>query len=63
MRIAESNGEFRGKVEKVLREPDEYQNPKCRKCEGALKDQPILGLTLVTEMNLVVRPPCKRPIA
>jgi uncharacterized protein (DUF2147 family) len=51
MRITESNGEFQGKVEKILREPGEDQNPKCGKCEGALKDQPILGLTLMTSMR------------
>jgi uncharacterized protein (DUF2147 family) len=51
MRITESNGEFRGKIEKLLRDPGEDQNPTCSKCEGPLKDLPILGLTLMTGMK------------
>jgi uncharacterized protein (DUF2147 family) len=51
IRITESNGELRGKIEKLLRDPSEDQNPKCVKCEGALKDQPILGMTITTDMK------------
>ncbi|AMO98594.1 hypothetical protein CAter282_0676 [Collimonas arenae] len=51
IRITESNGELRGKIEKLLRDPSEDQNPKCVKCEGALKDQPILGMTIITGMK------------
>ena len=51
VRISEANGEYRGKVEKLFREPGEEQNPKCDKCEGALKDQPILGMTIITGMK------------
>ncbi|MFC5476250.1 DUF2147 domain-containing protein [Paraherbaspirillum soli] len=51
IRISESNGEMKGKVEKLLREPGEEQNPKCVKCEGALKDQPIIGMTILSGMK------------
>lgn len=51
VRISEANGEYRGKVEKLFREPGEDQNPKCDKCEGALKDQPILGMTIIIGMK------------
>jgi len=51
IRISESNGELSGKIEKLFREPNEDQNPKCEKCEGALKNQPILGLTILTGMK------------
>ncbi|RZI41864.1 DUF2147 domain-containing protein [Herbaspirillum sp. HC18] len=51
VRISESNGELRGKIEKLFREPGEDQNPKCEKCEGALKDQPVLGMTIITGMK------------
>lgn len=51
VRISEANGEYRGKIEKLFREPGEEQNPKCDKCEGALKDQPILGMTIITGMK------------
>lgn len=53
IRISEGNGgELSGKIEKLFRAPNEEQNPKCDKCEGALKDQPILGMTILTGMKL-----------
>jgi uncharacterized protein (DUF2147 family) len=51
VRITESNGEFRGKVEKLFREPGEEPNPVCSKCEGERKDQPIVGMTILTGMK------------
>jgi uncharacterized protein (DUF2147 family) len=51
VRIAESNGEYRGKIEKLYRGPDQDTNPKCEKCEGANKDQPILGMTIISGMR------------
>jgi uncharacterized protein (DUF2147 family) len=51
IRITESNGEFRGKIEKLFREPGEDPNPKCDKCEDARKDQPIIGMTILTGMK------------
>ncbi|HZW22977.1 DUF2147 domain-containing protein [Noviherbaspirillum sp.] len=51
VRITESNGELRGKIEKLFREPGEDPNPKCEKCEGALKDQPVIGMTIITGMK------------
>ena len=47
VRISESNGVIQGKIEKLFRAPEQEQNPKCIKCEGANKDQPIIGLTLM----------------
>jgi uncharacterized protein (DUF2147 family) len=44
VRISESDGVLQGKIEKLFRPEDQDQNPKCVKCEGANKDQPILGL-------------------
>jgi len=51
IRITESNGELVGKIEKLFKSPGEDQNPKCIKCEGALKDQPVLGMTILTGMK------------
>ena len=51
VRITESNGELRGKIEKLFREPGEDPNPKCDKCEGERKDQPIVGMTILTGMK------------
>ncbi|MBY0572109.1 MAG: DUF2147 domain-containing protein [Undibacterium sp.] len=47
VRITETNGELQGKIEKLFREPDQEQQPKCDKCEGANKDQPLLGMTIL----------------
>jgi uncharacterized protein (DUF2147 family) len=51
IRITESNGELVGKIEKLFKNPGEDPNPKCIKCEGALKDQPVLGMTILTGMK------------
>lgn len=45
--ITEVNGEFIGKIEKIFPEPNEEQNPKCVKCEGANKDKPVIGMTIL----------------
>ncbi len=51
IRISEANGEFKGKIEKLFRAPSEEQNPTCTKCEGELKDQPIVGMTILSGMK------------
>lgn len=51
VRISEDNGELRGKVERLFRDASEDQNPKCVNCEGALKDQPIVGMTIISGMK------------
>lgn len=45
VRITEAGGVLGGRIEKLI-DPDE-PNPKCDKCSGARKDQPILGLTII----------------
>jgi uncharacterized protein (DUF2147 family) len=47
----EENGKLYGKIEKLHREPNEEQNPVCDKCEGALKNQPILGMTILRDLK------------
>lgn len=42
--IFEQDGVFNGKIVKLFREPGEDQNPKCDKCSGDKKDQPVLGM-------------------
>ncbi|RJG07157.1 DUF2147 domain-containing protein [Noviherbaspirillum cavernae] len=51
IRITESNGEFKGRIEKLFRDANEDQNPKCDKCEGTRKDQPIIGMTILTGLK------------
>jgi len=51
VRISEANGEYSGKIEKLFRGPDEDQNPKCDKCPDARRDQPIIGMTILSGMK------------
>jgi uncharacterized protein (DUF2147 family) len=49
--IYEENGKLFGKIEKLFREPKEDQNPVCDKCEGTLKNQPILGMVILQNLK------------
>ena len=51
IRITETNGTLEGKIEKVFPGPNESQNPKCEKCEGANKDAPIVGLVILSGLK------------
>ncbi|NVM79293.1 uncharacterized protein (DUF2147 family) [Duganella sp. SG902] len=51
IRITENNGVLTGQIEKLFREANEDQNPKCDKCEGARKDQPIVGMTILSNLK------------
>jgi uncharacterized protein (DUF2147 family) len=46
VQITEDNGVLQGKVEKILREGAD-PNELCTKCQGALKDQPVVGMTIL----------------
>ena len=45
VRISDAGGSLSGKIEKLM-DPAK-QESKCDKCEGARKDQPISGMTIV----------------
>ncbi|MFZ6849691.1 DUF2147 domain-containing protein [Undibacterium sp. RuRC25W] len=47
IRITESAGELQGKIERLFLDGDADKNPKCDKCEGVNKDQPIIGMTIL----------------
>jgi len=47
IRITEAGGELQGKIEHLFLEPEADKNPKCTKCEGVNKDQPIIGMTIL----------------
>jgi uncharacterized protein (DUF2147 family) len=51
IRITENHGELQGKIEKLFRAADEEQNPKCNLCTDARKDQPIVGMTIVSGLR------------
>lgn len=49
--LYEEGGKLYGKIEKLFREPTEEQNPLCDKCEGALKNQPIIGMVILRDLK------------
>ena len=51
IRIVEVNGEFQGKVEKLFLTTEEDHNPKCVKCEDSRKDQPIIGMNILSGLK------------
>ena len=51
IRITDNHGELQGKIEKLFREPGEDPTPKCVECKDARKDQPILGMTIVSGLT------------
>lgn len=52
IRITETAGELQGKIEKLFLEADVTdKNPKCDKCEGSNKDQPIVGMTILSGLK------------
>lgn len=51
VRISENQGELTGRIEKLFRAADEDQNPKCVACTDARKNQPIIGMTIVSGLK------------
>lgn len=49
VRLSEAGGVLTGRIEKLL-DPSK-QDSKCDKCEGARKDQPVLGMTIVEDVK------------
>jgi uncharacterized protein (DUF2147 family) len=51
IRITESKGEVRGQIEKLFLAAGENPNPRCDKCQGANKDQPVLGMVFMSGLR------------
>ena len=51
VRIVEVNGEFRGTIEKLFREPGEDPNPNCDKCTGDKKNKPVISMMILTGLK------------
>lgn len=51
VRITENNGVLEGKIEKLFREPNEDQNPKCTECTDSRKDQPMIGMQILSGLK------------
>lgn len=51
-RISEQNGVYSGQIVKMFPKPGEDPTQwRCTKCEGARKDQPVLGITIIEGMQ------------
>ncbi len=51
IRITENKGEMRGQIEKLFLASGENPNPRCDKCQGANKDQPVLGMVFMSGLR------------
>ena len=51
IRIADSGGELRGKIEKLYLPDGSEHQPLCEHCDCALKNQPIVGMTILSGMK------------
>jgi uncharacterized protein (DUF2147 family) len=49
--IWEEGGKLYGKVDKLLDPKPDDPNPVCKKCDGELKDRPILGLRILWDLH------------
>ncbi len=49
IRITDSNGTLQGKIEKVFLALNE--SPTCTKCEGTLKNAPVIGLVILSGLK------------
>ena len=47
IRIELVDGQYQGRIEKIFPDPNEDPNPRCVRCEGARRNQPIVGLNLI----------------
>ncbi|MEM1008993.1 MAG: DUF2147 domain-containing protein [Myxococcota bacterium] len=51
VRIYKKNGKLKGKIIKLFRKPGQDPNPLCKKCQGKLKNKPIIGMNIVWNMR------------
>lgn len=49
--ITEKDGVLTGNIEKLILDPGEDPAPKCDKCEGAKKNQPVIGLEILWDLK------------
>lgn len=51
IRITETRGELQGQIEKLYLAPGLDPNPRCDKCSGDKKDQPVLGMVFMSGLK------------
>lgn len=47
IRIELVDGQYQGWIEKIFPDPGEDPNPKCARCEGVRRNQPVVGLNFM----------------
>jgi uncharacterized protein (DUF2147 family) len=51
VQIYEESGKLFGKIERLIIAPGADPNPKCDKCEGERKDQPVVGMVILWDLE------------
>lgn len=51
VRIWEEGGRLQGRIEKLFRQPGEDPDPTCDKCEGPRKDQRVIGMVILRDLE------------
>lgn len=51
IRISEKNGALEGRIEKLFLAPQEDPQPRCTRCTDARKDQPIIGMVMMSGLK------------
>lgn len=51
VQISEKNGVWSGKVVRLFRTENEVQNPKCDQCTDERKGQPVIGMTILKNLQ------------
>lgn len=51
VQIRKKNGKLSGKVVKLFRKPPQEMHPICNKCTDYRKDKPILGMTILWDLE------------
>ena len=51
VRIIEVSGQYQGRLEKTFPQPGEDPDPKCDRCSGSRRNQPVIGMTILWGMT------------
>src|SRR5207253_2770101 len=49
--IWEENGKLNGKIEKLIEPDPQYPDPRCVRCEGDMRDRPVIGLRILWDLR------------
>jgi uncharacterized protein (DUF2147 family) len=49
--IWEENGKLNGRIEKLIEPDPRYPDPRCVRCDGELKDSPVIGLQILWNLR------------